>query len=255
MAFIASSSGGVNQNRTVVALAFGAGFVLASMLRLKENREKRKTLRKDAGATAEGQDLSLYYYEDESLQPTVASIPPQHKFLPGEFYGDLVRNGIVCCVDILVVRHSPVIAGKLECLLLERGSEPARGVWWWPGGRMYKGESFFDTARRKLEDETGLKNGVPTQVLGCYNTFFPDSAWDTDTAKGTQTVNVMVLVRLSPPDTAKSGDNDILLDSTSERFKWIGLDVDEAENNGEDKYVLEALRRLKCWQETHGKDE
>jgi len=60
--------------------------------------------------------------------------------------------------------------GKLECLLVERGSEPVKGVWWLPGGRIYKGETFFDAAIRKVKEETGLI-GKPIQVLGFYNTF------------------------------------------------------------------------------------
>jgi hypothetical protein len=30
------------------------------------------------------------------------------------------------------------IDGTKECLLMERGSEPVKGVWWWPGGRNHR---------------------------------------------------------------------------------------------------------------------
>lgn len=247
---MSSSSLSSKQTKTVAALAFGAGFALASFIQLSNGRKKKEALRRHAGATVEGRDLSLYYYQEcEADDPSGTDIPERRRFLPKEFYGDMVRDCIVCCVDIVLVRTSPVTK-KQECLLVERGTEPAKGIWWWPGGRMFKGETFFDTALRKMRDETGIesKDAKCVQVLGVYNTFFPTSAWDTETEQGTQTVNPIVLIVL--PEDGKS--QDVLLDRTSERFKWIGLDPDEAEANGEDRYVLEGLRRLAAWQETHG---
>lgn len=230
-----------------IALSFGAGALFSSLIRLSKFRKTKKSLRLNAGATVEGNDLSLFY-DDKSvfLQPT---IPQKRKFLPAEFYGDMVRNCVVCCVDIVLVRTNPM-TNKKECLLVERGTEPVKGVWWWPGGRMFKGETFFDTALRKMREETGIEStdAKCIQVLGVYNTFFPTSAWDREGEMGTQTVNPIVLVVL--PQDGKS--QDVLLDKTSERFKWMGLDPDEAEANGEDRYVVEGLRRLATWNETHG---
>ena len=64
---------------------------------------------------------------------------------------------------------------------------------------------------------------------------------DTETSKGTQTVQPIVLVELDEAGV------DVKLDATSERYRWIGLCPLEAETNGEDRYVLEALNRLKAW--------
>jgi colanic acid biosynthesis protein WcaH len=100
---------------------------------------------------------------------------------------------------------------------VERASEPVKGVWWWPGGRLLKGETFFDAAIRKAKQETGLTQVKPIQVLGVWNTFFPTSHWDTPTEKGTQTVNPIVLVELTTPG------GDVVLDETSERWRWIEM--------------------------------
>lgn len=111
------------------------------------------------GATAEGKDLSLFYGDKKEL----TTITDSRKFLPSDVYGELVRKCVVCCVDIVVVRKNSE-TGRKECVLVERASEPAKGVWWWPGGRLLKGETFFDAAKRKTQQETGLKDVTPIQV-------------------------------------------------------------------------------------------
>lgn len=149
-----------------------------------------------------------------------------------------MRDAVVCCVDIVLVRTT---SGRKECLLVERSSEPVKGVWWWPGGRLLKGETFFAAAKRKARDETGIDEVRCVQVLGVWNTFFPTSHWDNDKSQGTQTVNPIVLVEVEQPGV------DVKLDETSENYRWISLDPDEAAENGEDKYVVGALRRLRAW--------
>jgi hypothetical protein len=101
---------------------------------------------------------------------------------------------------------------------------------------------------RKAREETGLDEVEPVQILGFYNTFFPTSAWDTDTAKGTQTVQPIILVKLQK-------GAEIKLDDTSERYRWIGLCPEEAVQNGEDKYVVDALLKLDAWNSTYGQSE
>jgi ADP-ribose pyrophosphatase YjhB (NUDIX family) len=185
----------------------------------------------------EGDDLSLFYGDVTQL----TTIGDRHKFLPSDFYGDLVRDCIVCCCDILLVRYNPQ-TGRKETLLVERATDPVKGVWWWPGGRILKGETFFAAATRKARQETGIAHVQPRQVLGIYNTFFPTSHWDTDSSKGTQTVNAVVLVEITQQQAAE-----VQLDNTSEQYKWISLDPQQAIQNNEDPYVWRNLQRLKAW--------
>lgn len=184
-----------------------------------------------------GEDLSLYYGDKAAL----TAIHERCKFLESDLYANVVRNTVVCCVDIVLVRRNTT-TGRRECLLVERASEPAKGLWWWPGGRLLKGETFFDAAVRKAQQETGVDTQLvrPVQVLGVWNTFFPTSSWDTDTIRGTQTVNPIILVEF-----INEKGMEIKLDKQSENFKWISLDP--SENQKEDKYVLQALYRLQSW--------
>jgi colanic acid biosynthesis protein WcaH len=222
------------RSRTPLLLSFAGGAAAAALVMAA--LAYRKFDKANAGATGEGNDLSLFYGNEKEL----TNITEARKFLPKEIYGHLVRDTVVCCVDIVLVRHNEERSCK-ECLLVERSTEPAKGLWWWPGGRLLKGETFFDAARRKAFQETGLTNVTPIQILGVWNTFFPTSAWDTDSSKGTQTVNPIVLVELNDVG------GDVKLDETSENYKWIELDPQAAIANGEDRYVVQALLRLQAW--------
>lgn len=194
-----------------------------------------------AGATVEGDDLSLFYGDEKNL----TTVKESARYLPEEVYGKLVRDCIVCCCDIVLVRYNKELKAN-ECLLVERASEPAKGLWWWPGGRILKGETFFDAAKRKAMQETGISDVEPIQVLGVWNTFFPKSHWDTETEKGTQTVNCVVLVKIT-----RSGSATVTLDNQSERCKWQSLDPKIAIENGEDPYVYKILQRLEAWDLTY----
>src|SRR5262249_52122218 len=48
--------------------------------------------------------------------------------------------------------------GELKMLLIERGLEPLKGRWAWPGGFVRVDEALDDAARREGGEEAGLKN-------------------------------------------------------------------------------------------------
>jgi len=53
------------------------------------------------------------------------------------------------CVDILVTSGS-------NFLLEKRINEPAKGEWFFPGGRIYKGELVGEALERKIKEELGI---------------------------------------------------------------------------------------------------
>ncbi|MDR2285007.1 MAG: NUDIX hydrolase, partial [Sphingobacterium sp.] len=48
--------------------------------------------------------------------------------------------------------------GEIKVLLTKRGIEPYLGKWAFPGGFLQEQETADDCARRKLEEEAGLKD-------------------------------------------------------------------------------------------------
>lgn len=120
------------------------------------------------------------------------TVHPEYARLPFHLYKQIVENIPIVCVDVMCRRQD----GSL--LLFYRRDKPAANIWWWPGGRMFRGETFYDCAVRKLRDETGCKTAevTPKGVVTVWNTFFPDSHWDAERPagrEGTQTVNVVVI--------------------------------------------------------------
>jgi len=122
----------------------------------------------------------------------MTTVNPEYRHLPSEVYSQAVANLPIVCIDIICQRASD---GKI--LLLLRRDKPVANVWWFPGGRMYRGETFFTAARRKTAEETGSDPSriTPMKALQIWNTFFADSCWDSGREpgyEGTQTVNVVV---------------------------------------------------------------
>ncbi|HSG68157.1 MAG TPA: NUDIX hydrolase [Bacteroidales bacterium] len=64
-------------------------------------------------------------------------------------------------VDIVIFRLTDHVP---EVLLIQRANEPYKGYWALPGGFVDKDESLEHAAARELEEETGLKNILLTQM-------------------------------------------------------------------------------------------
>lgn len=67
--------------------------------------------------------------------------------------------------DCIVFAHAD---DGIRVLLVERGNEPYKGCWAFPGGFMNMDETTAEAARRELREETGLDVGAIRQ-LGAYD--------------------------------------------------------------------------------------
>lgn len=82
-----------------------------------------------------------------------------------ELYNQIITNMPIICVDGVLTND------KGEILFLKRDNEPAKGGWWFPGGRLLKNEKLEDAIIRKVKEETNL-NVKLNRYLGVTETIF-----------------------------------------------------------------------------------
>ena len=86
------------------------------------------------------------------------------KRIPDNLYRKIHSSVPVACVDIVVDD------GRGNFLLVKRKNKPEKGIWWFPGGRVLRGEKLEETALRKLRQEAGLRGKV-VKLLGVWGYF------------------------------------------------------------------------------------
>lgn len=106
------------------------------------------------------------------------------------------------CVDVVIVNDGAVLLGL-------RTNKPAEGTYWFPGGRVLKGETLLEAASRKVQEETGLTVKIVRQ-LGTEETIFPDGPFD----GSTHTINVVFLATCKNPTSLKAN-------SQNSDLKWF----------------------------------
>ena len=87
-------------------------------------------------------------------------------FIPQATYKRIVK-----CMPIVSVEALIIVDNKL--LFSRRNNEPAKGQWWFPGGRIRRGESLKQALHRKIKEETGL-DITSTKFIGVYSRIFPE---------------------------------------------------------------------------------
>jgi 8-oxo-dGTP diphosphatase len=117
---------------------------------------------------------------------------------------------------------------SIKMLLIQRGIEPFKGKWAFPGGFMKIDETTEECAKRELEEETGLKNAAVEQ-------FYTFSDVNRDPRERVITIAHYALVRLSE---VKGGD-----DAASAR--WFAMDEVPSLAFDHDRILRMAVNRLK----------
>lgn len=81
-----------------------------------------------------------------------------------------------CTTDAVVFSYENELKKNLEglkILLVKRSNHPSIGFWALPGGFVNMDENLDDTARRELEEETGVQN-LPMEQFAAYGDFDRD---------------------------------------------------------------------------------
>lgn len=87
-------------------------------------------------------------------------------FIPEKLYRQIEKSVITLCVDVIIKKDG-------EYLLAKRVLKPYKERWFIPGGRVLRGETIEQAAKRKAFEELGVK--IKNLVLCGYNeTVFRD---------------------------------------------------------------------------------
>ena len=87
--------------------------------------------------------------------------------IPDADYIQIQEMMPVLCVDVVIIHQG-------KCLLLKRKNHPAKGKWWFPGGRMLKNETIEHAVKRKAAEEVNLQ-GQYLGILSIEETQFPQT--------------------------------------------------------------------------------
>ena len=132
-------------------------------------------------------------------------------FIPEEDYKKILDFVPVACVDIVVVLGDKFLMGK-------RINEPARGAWWIPGGRVFKGEILEETAVRKISEELGVvANTNDFTFLTGKETMFENSAVE---GVSSHTINSVFVLKLNEEPEVNLNASDF------SEVRWFG-EIDE----------------------------
>lgn len=133
------------------------------------------------------------------------------KRIEAKLYRKILEVMPIPCVDIVIVN------GK-KFLLVKRKNNPAKGKWFIPGGRVFKGETLHQAIRRKIKEETGLKNFRIGKLLAVKDFFSTKSAF----GPSTHTIDSIFIVHASSEQKLKadSQSSDMMWFSRVDK-KWI----------------------------------
>ena len=77
-------------------------------------------------------------------------------------------------IDVLPIASVEAIISKDNLLLfLRRNNSPAKGQWWFPGGRIRKGETLEEALYREVKEETGLEV-IKSRLINVYSRIFDE---------------------------------------------------------------------------------
>lgn len=152
---------------------------------------------------------------------------------------DPYRYRTPCCTtDAVVFSYSGQSVSEdtaFKVLLVKRKNHPSIGFWALPGGFIHLEENLEDTARRELEEETGVK-GLTVEQFACYGD------WNRDPRARVITTAYMALTEESRV-RVQAGDD-------AADAAWCTVHVDElfqkeTEDYTETTYALKAENREK----------
>lgn len=128
--------------------------------------------------------------------------------LEEDIFATIIQYAPLVSIDLCVVRGD-------ELLLCMRDNEPAKGFWFTPGGRIFKGECWSAALKRVATTEIGLDTeDLKPLLMGIWDHFYDNSVFRMDVS--THYVNLPHLLCVSPSFSPE-------LDSQHTSFLWVNM--------------------------------
>ena len=122
-------------------------------------------------------------------------------FINKNLYNSIRKVIPTICVDLIVLNEED------NFLLVRRNESPAKGDWWFPGGRIFKNETISNTVKRKGIEEIGLQLEI-NKIISVEESIFNDEN------PNIHTVNLVV-------STKVLSKTEIILDNSSSEYRWF----------------------------------
>jgi colanic acid biosynthesis protein WcaH len=126
------------------------------------------------------------------------------EWIPADEFETSLRYAPQVCVDLVVAHDGGV-------LLARRTNQPARGEWFWPGGRLRKGEELSAAVDRITSAELGLDVRVREQ-LGAA-----EHHWDVSSVDGVESRHTVPIVYAVEP----AGEFSVTLDDQHDEWRIL----------------------------------
>ena len=117
------------------------------------------------------------------------------KLIKQPLYSKIHQLLPIACIDLVIFHKSKI-------LLIKRDVEPAKNQYWFPGGRIMRGESFVEAANRIAKSEVGLTISKLTNI-GIGNLLFKEDPF----GHGLGTHTVSFIYKCQTSNNAPSLDN------------------------------------------------
>ena len=151
-----------------------------------------------------------------------------------QLYHQVLDYTTLSCVD--VVAYCDRSSSDKVILMVERAENPAKGMLWFPGGRLYKNENLEDAAMRKLREECGLEQAVIDRQIGAFPfSCRSEDAMYGDLKEGFHAIGINYLARVLNQDAA------VKLDHTSKGYRWVNESTLRSLEQGLHPYIAEVM--------------
>ncbi|MFB6113948.1 MAG: NUDIX domain-containing protein [Halodesulfurarchaeum sp.] len=127
------------------------------------------------------------------------------EFIPDADFASFIDRMPEVCVEV-------VLRVEKTVLLARRTNEPAKGEWFWPGSRLYKGEGLEVAAKRVAREELGIEVDAVSR-LGVNSHF-----WDRSPLPGSPSRHTVNVVFVAEPRT---GSPRIELNDEHDDYRFV----------------------------------